>query len=207
MKFWIVGTDTDIGKTTVSAWICLHTGYSYWKPIQTGYNVTLEYSNTDSKTVKKFSNTTIYPELHILKEPLAPYFAAQLENTVISFSKEKIPACKNLLIEAAGGLLVPLNEEKLYIDIIKDSKLPVILVTRSSLGTINHTCLSIEALRTRNIKLLGVIISGQTNTANAHAIEKYGKTEILAQLNKMETVSKANLYNERLPQKLINILR
>lgn len=195
MKFWIVGTDTDVGKTTVSAWICLHAKYDYWKPIQTGDYI-------DSLVIKNISDTKIYPESYRLKNPLSPHLAAKQDGVRIATSDIMIPECKNLLIEAAGGLMVPLNDKEFYIDFIKQTKLPVILVARSSLGTINHTCLSVEALRNRKIELLGVIVNGEKNSENVRAIEKYSDTIVLAELDKVKNIDKTNLYEQKFSQKL-----
>jgi dethiobiotin synthetase len=195
MKFWIVGTDTNVGKTTVSAWICLHTKYSYWKPVQTG-------GDSDSSSVKKLSSAIIYPESLKLKEPLSPHLAAEKEGVDIITSNIVIPNCKNLVIEAAGGLLVPLNQKEFYIDFIKQTKLPVILVARSSLGTINHACLSVEALKSRKIEMLGVIVNGEKNPDNVKAIEKYSSIKVLAEFDIMKNTDKTTLYERKLPQKL-----
>lgn len=198
MKFWIVGTDTDVGKTTVSSWICLHTKYNYWKPIQAG-------SDSDSLSVRKLSGATVYPEAYHLKNPISPHLAAEKEGITINTSNITIPICENLLIEAAGGLMVPLNKKELYIDFIKQTKLPVILIARSSLGTINHTCLSVEALKNQKIELLGVIVNGERNTDNVEAIEKYSSVKILAELDMMKNVDKTNFYEKKLPQQLKEI--
>ncbi|GHU12204.1 ATP-dependent dethiobiotin synthetase BioD [Alphaproteobacteria bacterium] len=202
MQFWIVGTDTDVGKTTVSAWICLHTTCSYWKPVQTGCFVdesTGVSINSDSSYVKNLTNTKIHPESYVFRDPLSPHMAAARENTELDPSKIIIPQEKNLLIEAAGGLYVPLTDDMFYIDFIESTKLPVILVARSGLGTINHTCLSVEALRGRNIPLFGVIVNGETNPDNIRAIEKFANVRILAGLHKLEKIETETLRSATFP--------
>lgn len=234
MKFWIVGTDTDVGKTTVSAWICLHTKYCYWKPIQTGsnfelsdddcinddettsfhalrsssVNITSDFNHIsmDSSIVKKLSGSNIYPERYVFSAALSPHIAAEMENVEISINEINVPDCENLLIEAAGGLMVPLNKKNMYIDFIKKTNLPVILVAKSSLGTINHTCLSIEALKKRDINLLGVIVNGEKNIENVNSIKKYGNVQILAEIEKVDLVNKDNLFKIPFPQHLREIL-
>ncbi len=200
MKFWIVGTDTDVGKTTVSSWICLHTKYSYWKPIQTG-------CDSDSLSVRKLSGAAVYPEAYQFKNPFSPHLAAEKEGMTINTSNITIPICENLLIEAAGGLLVPLNKKEFYIDFIKQTKLPVILIARSSLGTINHTCLSVEALKNRKIELLGIIVNGERNTDNVKAIEKYSSVKILDELDIIKNINKTNLYEKKLAQQLKDLFK
>jgi dethiobiotin synthetase len=208
MKFWIVGTDTDVGKTTVSAWICLHSKYSYWKPLQTGCNSAALFQDqqSDSCRVKNLSDAVVYPEAYVLKEPLSPYAAAVRENKVISTASIEIPDCDNLVIESAGGLMVPIADNELYVDFIKKTQFPVILVARSGLGTINHTCLSIEALRHRNIELLGVIVNGEKNMDNVDLIKKYTNVKILATLGKISKIEKQSLYEEDFPMELKKLL-
>ncbi|MGI4775800.1 MAG: dethiobiotin synthase [Janthinobacterium lividum] len=201
MRIFLTGTDTNIGKTLIASWICLHSKYSYFKPIQAGSNIL-----TDKKIVKSFSKTKVYDETYIFKSPCSPHKAARLENVLINIDNIKLPNDNNLVVEGAGGVLVPLNDRYLIIDLIKKLNLPVIVVARSSLGTINHTCLTLEALRLRNIKILGVIINGAINQSNKEAITYYGRTQILAEFPKFGKVMKKTLANFPLPTNLNNIL-
>ncbi len=205
MQIFITGTDTDIGKTIISSWLCLHTGFAYFKPIQTGC-----INGTDSGTVQQLSSSQIYHQGSLLyKAPLSPHLAANLENKEIDIRDIKIPENNNLIIEGAGGVLVPINKHLLMIDLIKKINAPVILVSRSTLGTLNHTLLSLEALRSRNITILGVILN---NTSNQHlkynlkAIEWYGKTTVLAHIPKLTTLNKSSLLKIALPKQLKTIL-
>ena len=134
----------------------------------------------------------------MFKAPESPHLAASLEQK--SITKIAIPDTQNLIIEGAGGLLVPLNKETLMIDWIQD--LPVILVARTTLGTINHTLLSLEALRSRHIKVLGIIMNGIPNPENSQAIEFYGRTKILAQIPFMDRVNREKLSQIPLTKKL-----
>lgn len=188
MQLFITGTDTHVGKTIVSSWLCLHSNGSYFKPIQTG-----SLEDIDSDMVYKLSHCLIHKEAYIYKEPLAPYLTARLEKKPIDIHKIERPNSKNLIIEGAGGLMVPIDEKIFMIDLIDHLKVPVILVARGTLGTINHTLLSIEALRKRNIKLLGVIFSGALNHENAKAIMTYGKVKILAELPFLPKINKQAL--------------
>jgi len=200
MRIFITGTDTNIGKTIISSWLCLHTGYGYFKPIQTGAS-----EGTDSQIVAGLSDTQIYQESYLYKDLSSPHLAASLENQEIDIAKINIPKVRNLIIEGAGGLLVPINKDYLMIDLIKDFSTPVIIIARSGLGTINHTLLSLEALKTRNITTLGVIMNGEISQSNADAIEFYGKTKILAYFTFMDHINKNNLKKIPLSQNLQKI--
>ncbi len=201
MKIFITATDTNIGKTLISSWIALHTGFSYFKPIQTGIR-----DGSDSYEVQRLSNTKVYPESYKYQEPLSPHLAAKIENNTIDITKIILPQSSNLIIEGAGGVLVPINHKYLMVDLIKKLRTPVILVARTSLGTINHTLLSLEALRSRNIQVLGVIMNGKQNLQNSNAIEVYGRTSILAHFPKLETVNMNTLKSVALSQELQQIL-
>jgi dethiobiotin synthetase len=184
MHIFITGTDTNIGKTVASSWLCLHTGYDYFKPIQTGYA-----EGSDSETVFQLAGNKIHKEAYIYREALSPHLASSLEKETIELFKIKTPKVENLIIEGAGGLLVPINKDYFVIDLINYFSVPVILVASSRLGTINHTLLSLEALRARKIETLGVILCGNLNQNNCDAIEFYGKTKVLAQIPYLSDVS------------------
>ena len=201
MKIFITGTDTNVGKTLISSWIALHTRFSYFKPIQTGTR-----DGSDSFEVQKLSDTKIYPEGYAYKEPLSPHLAAKLENDMIDIEKIILPEASNLIIEGAGGVLVPINDTYLMVDLIKKLGAPVILVARTTLGTINHTLLSLEALRSQNIPVLGVIMNGEKNPQNSNSIELYGRTSVLVEFPKLDSVSMNTLKSVALPQKLKKIL-
>lgn len=202
MQVFITGTDTNIGKTLISSWLCLHTGYEYFKPIQTG-----GYEHTDSRTISHITDNKIHKEVYLYQEPLSPHLAAMLENEEIDISKIKLPKTKDLIVEGAGGLLVPINRNYLMIDLIKLFSIPVILVASSELGTINHTLLSLEALRSRDIEILGCIVSGKLNQYNCDAIEYYGATKILIQFPYLSEINKEILSKIPLTQDLQQIFR
>ena len=201
MKIFITGTDTNVGKTLISSWIALHTGFAYFKPIQTGTN-----EGSDSLEVQKQSNAKIYPEVYSYRDPLSPHLAAMIENNVIDMNKIVLPRASHLIIEGAGGVLVPMNGKYLMVELIKKLDAPVILVARTTLGTINHTLLSLEALRSRNIQVLGVIMNGEKNLQNSKAIEFYGRTSVLADFPKLDNVSMSTLQRVALSQQLKQIL-
>lgn len=201
MQVFISGTGTNIGKTIISSWLAVQTGFAYFKPIQTG-----SLEGTDSMEVRKLTNAKVYPEIFCYKEPVSPHLAAKIKNDEIDIKKITLPEEKNLIIEGAGGLLVPINKEYFMIDLIKRFQTPVILVSNAGLGTINHTLLSLESLNSRNIKVLGVILNGAINNDNKEAIEFYGNTEVVAQFPQLDNIDKNILKDIPLPQKLRNML-
>lgn len=202
MKIFITGTDTNVGKTLISSWIALHKGFSYFKPIQTGFT-----EGRDSYEVQRLSKVKIHPEVYAYKEPLSPHLAARIENDRIDIDKIILPQENNLIIEGAGGVLVPINETFLMIDLIARLGATVILVARTTLGTINHSLLSLDVLRSRNIRVAGVIMNGESNPHNSEAIESYGCVPILANFPRLEIVSDDALRNIPLPEKLRQILQ
>jgi len=141
-KFIICGTDTDIGKTLISSFFVKGLNSFYWKPIQSGIE-----SQTDSETVEKLAQVSkekIIKEAYVFTKPLSPHWAAEIDQTAINFDKLRLPKVQgSLIIETAGGLMVPITPNFLQIDQIKELNLPVILLCKSSLGTLNHTPLSI----------------------------------------------------------------
>ncbi len=189
---FVTGTDTDIGKTVVSAILVKALGAAYFKPIQTGCHI-----DDDTKTVARLAalgeNNTFAP-CYSLIEPLSPQASAACEGTSVDPDKLVLPQTdKPLVVEGAGGVFVPVNDGVLYIDVIKRIGLPVILVARSDLGTINHTLLSLEALRSRGIHVAGVIMSGDPNPRNRQAIEEFGKVRVLFEVPKIEGLSPETL--------------
>lgn len=184
--FFVTGTDTGIGKTVISAMLTLGLNAAYWKPVQSGLT-----EETDTEAVKRLTglpNAHFKPETYRLTEPLSPHASAKMDGIEIKIDAFSIPdyEADHLIIEGAGGVLVPMNDEYLMIDLIKRLKLPALIVARSGLGTLNHTLLTIEALRNRNIPVLGVIMNGSKNVSNRKAIEKYGAVNVLAELEVIE---------------------
>ena len=190
--FFVTGTDTDVGKTVVSAWLLTHLDADYWKPAQAGTE-----PETDSMTVRRLAGITvdrILPEAYVLPQAIAPHEAARRASVTIDMAKLKAPATERLLIvEGAGGLLVPLTDTDYVIDLAAELHLPVILVARSTLGTINHTLLSIEALRRRGLPLAGVVINGPETPHNRTAIERYGQVNVIAEIPWLPSVTRASL--------------
>jgi len=190
--FFVTGSDTDVGKTIVSAWLVARLGACYWKPVQAGTD-----PETDSDIVRRLSGADpdrILPEAYVLPEPLAPHEAARRAGTAIDMAKLVPPPCDPpLVVEGAGGLLVPLDEKSFMIDLAHELELPLILVVRSTLGTINHTLLSVEAIRRRGLPLAGVVINGPETPHNRAAIERYGKVEVIAEIPWLDQLTPAAL--------------
>jgi dethiobiotin synthetase len=202
MQIFITGTDTNIGKTLVSSWLCLHSGYDYFKPIQTGSN-----HDTDSAFVERNTRSFVHKESYIYKEPVSPHLAAKLENEIIDISKITLPQAPNLIIEGAGGVMVPINHESLMIDLMQTLSIPVILVSGTRLGTINHTLLSLGALKSKNIEILGVIMSGELNIDSKEAIEYYGASQVIAELPFLPEINSDVLRNISLTPALKQIFK
>ena len=179
----ICGTDTDVGKTAVSALLVQGLNAIYWKPIQSGI-----IDGGDSKQVQQILNLSekrFIPEAYIFKAPVSPHWAAEQESVLINIDMLKVPKKEEfLIIETAGGLLVPLTRKLLQIELIKKWNLPVILVARTGLGTLNHTLLSVEALRHRNIPILGIILNGPPHKDNPKTIEDLTKLPLIANIPK-----------------------
>jgi dethiobiotin synthetase len=190
--FFVTGTDTDVGKTLVSSWLLTHLDASYWKPVQAGV-----LPETDSARVRRLAEVAperILPEAYILPEPIAPHEAARRAGIVLEMARLVPPAVDRLIVvEGAGGLMVPLTDTASMIDLAADLHLPIILVARSTLGTINHTLLSLEAIRRRGLTLAGVVISGPETPHNRAAIERYGQVEVIAEIPWLDTVNRSTL--------------
>ncbi len=187
--FFVTGTDTGIGKTVVSAILVAGLKATYWKPIQSGLE-----EETDTAFVRQVTGLGtqhFVPEQFRLTEPLSPHASAAIDGISIALDKFSLPefSTGHLVVEGAGGLMVPLNGEEMIIDLIRHLDLPALLVARSELGTLNHTFLSLEALRSRNIPILGVIMNGPKNESNREAIEKYGEVEVLAEVEPLAEIN------------------
>lgn len=188
MKYFIAGTDTDVGKTVASTWAMLQLDATYWKPIQAGLE-----DETDEEAVKRLTGASadrFLPSAYRLPEPLSPHESAKRAGITIENDRLAVPDHTGpLIVEGAGGLMVPLNTDTLIIDLIAQLGLPVMLVCRSTLGTINHTLLSLEALRRRDITIAGAVLNGPPSPHNREAIESYGKIPIIAELPQLDPLT------------------
>ncbi|MDX2001660.1 MAG: dethiobiotin synthase [Chitinophagales bacterium] len=206
-KLFITGIGTDVGKTVVSAIVCEALKADYWKPIQSG-----NIEGTDRATVKSLvsnDTSTFHPEVYNLKEPVSPHYAAQLEGVEIDMDKIVLPETKRpLVIEGAGGLLVPLNRQHLVADLIVHLEAPTIIVSRNYLGSINHTLLTIEFMRYRNIAIAGIIFNGQPNPSTEEAILHFGNIPLLGRIGQEPNLSPQVIsrYAESIKKELNHII-
>lgn len=197
---FVTGTDTNVGKTVIAA-AFMHRyrcagQLRYWKPIQTG----IEQDN-DTDTVRKLGECVGEEILDIgvrLPRPLSPHLAARLAGETIELKQllDLVAAetgVRYWVVEGAGGLLVPINETYLMSDLIEQLGLPVIVATRSGLGTINHTLLTLEALRRRALRIAGVVMVGASNYENRAAIEHYGRVPVLGEMPQFDPLTAKEL--------------
>jgi dethiobiotin synthetase len=177
----IVGIHTDIGKTIASAVIAEALQADYWKPVQAG-----NIGHRDKWVVENLisnSKDRVHAEAVLLSEPMSPHAAAAIDNVEIDHTKFIWPSTdKLLLIETAGGVLSPMYEDVTMADFVKYYELPVILVSKNYLGSINHTLLSVEVLRSRDIPILGIVMNGETNKESESFIEAYSKVPVIARI-------------------------
>jgi dethiobiotin synthase len=193
---FITGTDTDVGKTIVAAAL-MHRyrgqlPLRYWKPIQTGIE-----QDDDTATVRALgacSDMEIFSEGIRLPRPVSPHLAARLAGQKIDVEQlvrliETQPKTARWVVEGAGGVLVPLNDRQMMVDLIKRLALPAVVVARSTLGTINHTLLTLEALRRRRVMVAGVVMVGELNPENRAAIGQFGAVPILGEMPRWGSLS------------------
>lgn len=185
---FVTGTDTGVGKTLVSAWLVHHWRAAYWKPVQSG-------PETDCGTVKDLvPQAEIIPSRYVLSQALSPHLAARWDGTTIDLDQIVMPEIKGpLVIEGAGGVLVPLNDGRLIIDLMAKLGTPALIVVRSGLGTINHTLLTLQALRSRAIPIVGVVMNGPPDSGNRTAIEHYGGVAVLAEIPPLAPITPLSL--------------
>jgi len=202
----ICGTDTDVGKTIVSSFFVQGLKGIYWKPIQSGTE-----EGTDTKTVcnlLKLEPNRYLSERYKFKAPVSPHWAAEKEAGFIKPSNLELPELDELIIiETAGGLMVPLNRDWLQIDQLKVWGAPIILVARTGLGTLNHTLLSLEALKNRNLDVLGIVLNGPPHKDNPKTLEQFGDTKILACLHILIELNEIVLSQEWKKQQLDSKLK
>lgn len=177
-KYFITGIGTGIGKTLISAIVTEKLQADYWKPIQSG-----DLDTSDSLTIGNLitnTKTVIHTESYRLTPPLSPHLSARLDGIEINLNQINMPeTANNLIIEGAGGLMVPLNETELIIDLIKKLNIEVILVSQNYLGSINHTLLSLNLLKQYDIPVKGIIFNGDENAETERYILQYSQVKKL----------------------------
>ena len=186
---FVTGIGTGVGKTIASAVLTEALNADYWKPIQCG-----NLDSSDTKIVQSLlsnSVSQIHPETYRFKTASSPHYAAKAEGLEIELAKCIAPVTpRHLVIEGAGGLLVPLNRKECIADLICALQAPVVLVCRNYLGSINHALLSIELLKQKSIPLLGLIFSGSNFLDNEEIIQHFGQTKILGRIDEATTINK-----------------
>ncbi|MEX0780647.1 MAG: dethiobiotin synthase [Balneolales bacterium] len=182
-QLFITGTDTGIGKTMISAILVKGLQAAYWKPIQSGLagetDTEWAYRNTGLPV------THFLPERYRLTKPLSPHLSARLDGVKINLNDFHLPEYEqnHLIIEGAGGIMVPINDQYFIADLIRQLNIPVLLVARSGLGTINHTLLTLEKLNSLKVPVFGVVLNGEINSENKKAIEHFGHAKVIAEID------------------------
>ena len=193
-RLFVTGTDTEVGKTVVAAILTLGLDAVYWKPLQSGLQ-----DITDTEWVRQatgLADDHFAAETYRLAQPLSPHTSAALEGVEIELERFCLPtvaAAPRLIVEGAGGILVPLDQRHTMLDLMQRFSLPVLLVARSTLGTINHTLLSLAQLRQRGLAIAGVVMNGPKNPANKEAIEHFGQVSVVAEVEPLDDLTPASL--------------
>lgn len=189
MKYIIAGIGTEIGKTFISSILTEALQADYWKPIQSG---ALDFTDTDTvRNLISNSKTIFHPETYRLNQPMSPHAAAAIDGIKIELSTFELPQTENhLIVELAGGIMVPLNDQETNLDLIKKLNIPVILISKNYLGSINHTLLSVEILKLNNISIKGIIFNGEPNKSSEDFILNYTKLAYLGRTHFEEVINK-----------------
>ena len=188
MRLVVTGTDTGIGKTVLAGAIAQATGATYWKPIQAGLD-----EETDTERVAALGAQTL-PEAYRLTTPCSPHWASEIDGVAVEDAALELPTGEpDLVVEGAGGVLVPIRDDLLFADLFARWGLPVVLAARTALGTINHTLLSVEALRARGMRLHGVVFVGDDNPDTIRTIAGFSGARVLGRLPWLERLDAASL--------------
>jgi len=184
--FFVTGTDTGVGKTSLAALLVAALDALYWKPIQTGL-----LEGTDRDTVRRLAEIPeerLLPEAYCLEPPVSPHLAARQAGVRIRLDTIEWPsvdardADRGWIVEGAGGVMVPINESETMLDLMRRIALPVLVASRSTLGTINHTLLTLAALRAARLEVRGVVFIGDEHEENRRAIEHSGATRVIGRI-------------------------
>lgn len=187
-QYIIAGIGTEIGKTFIASILTESLEADYWKPVQSG---ALDFTDTNAvQSLVSNRKTIFHPEAYRLTEPLSPHAAAAIDGIEIQLSNFELPTTdNNLIVELAGGLMVPLNKGTTNLDLIKQLNLPLILVSKNYLGSINHTLLSIEVLKSSNIDIKGIIFNGESNPSSEDYILNYTQVPLIGRVNQEQNIS------------------
>jgi dethiobiotin synthetase len=193
---FVTGTDTNVGKTVLSALLVAALDATYWKPIQTGSS-----EGTDRQTVMRwaeFPEERALPECYCFEPPVSPHLAAKQNGVTIRLERicrPRLASSGPLIVEGAGGVLVPINDSQTMLDLMRHLSMPVVIASRSALGTINHTLLTVKALRDAGVAVRGVVMIGKENRDNELAVERYGDVPIAGRIPVLEKIERSALLN------------
>lgn len=193
-RLFVTGTDTGVGKTVVCAALAAGLGAAYWKPVQSGVE-----EITDTEWIRRHTGLPddhFFPETYRLSKPLSPHAAASRDGIRIELSRFVLPhhaPFPHLIVEGAGGVMVPLNDRHLMIDLIKHLEIPVLVVARSSLGTINHTLMTLNLLRQYGIDIWGAVLNGPPNAINREAVVHYGRVRVIGEIEPIDPMGPPGL--------------
>ncbi|MGB1416402.1 MAG: dethiobiotin synthase [Synechococcus sp.] len=200
----VCGTDTDVGKTVVSAWLVQGLNATYWKPVQSGLD-----GGGDRGRVQQLLGLPpdrLLPEAYAFQQPVSPHWAAELDAHPLEPDRLQLPTTSGpLIIETAGGLMVPLTRNWLQLDQLQRWACPIVLVARSGLGTLNHTLLSLEALRHRGLEVIGVILNGPPHADNPATLEQFGKVSVIGHLPPLDPLDAQQLQQHWVQQGLSQV--
>jgi dethiobiotin synthetase len=188
-KIFVTGIGTDIGKTVVSAILTEAFHADYWKPVQTG-----SYLSSDSDMVASLvsnEKSKIHPEVYVFQAPMSPHAAAEKEGSSISLSNIILPITdNNIIIEGAGGIMVPLNQNEFVLDMIKKFDAEAVIVIQNYLGSINHSLLTIDVLKQHNINILGLVFNGPMHKMSEDIILQYSGLKCLGRISREPSLNK-----------------
>ncbi len=189
---FVTGTDTGVGKTLLSALLVAALNRKYWKPIQTGAS-----EGTDRQAVMKWAGVSAdrtFPEAVVFDPPVSPHLAAEQQGSRIDLMAIRRPAEPDpIVIEGAGGVYVPINDDVFMLDLMGHLNAPVVVAARTALGTINHTLLTISAIRSAGLELRGVVMVGKENPDNRRAVEHYGEVPVIGFIPWLDSIERAGL--------------
>jgi dethiobiotin synthetase len=192
--YFVTGTDTNVGKTVLSALLVAALDAIYWKPVQTG-----AVEGTDRESVRAWAQAPderLPPERYRFDPPVSPHLAscqAGVHIDLNAFAFPEAPSGRKWVVEGAGGVMVPLNERQLMRDLMRFGGFPVVVAARTTLGTINHTLLTLGALREAKLPICGVVLIGEENIENRCAIEHYGKVRVVGHIPMLKQICRAAL--------------
>jgi dethiobiotin synthetase len=189
-SLFVTGTDTNVGKTLLSALLVVALDAIYWKPIQTGAR-----EGTDRQTVIRLAEipeARTIPESYCFDPPVSPHLAAEAKGIRIDLARVHPPVniTMPIIAEGAGGILVPINDSELMLDLARHLGFPVLIAARAALGTINHTLLTVRALRCAKIPAHGVVMIGQRNKDNERSVEHFGGVPVIGTIPWLETINR-----------------